>query len=322
MVLCRLFGSRVLTHIAPHCTHLSSGPPDLEIVPRAAGELDTSRLGLPSLSVPMRHPEGEGPYQVWRQRAAVVMKVSPVAEFQCMPDRITYQPLGTVPVEALQWQLFGLILSGWSEWVGRPVLHAATVEVAGEAVGFLAQSGVGKSSLTMEFLQSGHRIFGDDQLVLDETAGVVRARPSVPWLKLSESVAARSGLDLASLPKIHSASAKRRRDLAPTEWVEEPAPVGALYLLERGGHVSDVVVEPVGPSESLLALVQHSYVPRTVAAAGLAGQRLPLLAAAVQQGGVWRLRYPDGIEWLPRVREAVVRHRGERLSGSPARSPR
>ena len=106
------------------------------------------------------------------------------------------------------------------------------------------------------------------------------------------------------------------------EWAVGPLPLGPIYLVERGWHQPEVVIEPKGPGEPLQELIRHSYVPRTTAAAGLAARRLPLLSAAVQQGGVWRLRYPDGVEWLPEVRAAVVRHEAERSSESQARSRR
>jgi hypothetical protein len=136
----------------------------------------------------------------------------------------------------------------------------------------------------------------------------VVALPAIPWLKLSPDVAQRSGFDPELLPRIHSASDKRRLDVKEGEWVEGPIPLGPIYLVERGGNQAEVAIEPVTPGSSLMELVRHTYVPRTVAASGLAGARLSLLAAAVQQGGVWRLRYPDGVEWLPEVRAAVALH--------------
>ena len=320
-VACRLFGLQVVTHITPHCVHQGTGPVALEIAPAEPGP-DTEALGPPAFSGPMRHPDGDGQYELWPRGETLVLKVNPIAVFSCMPGRLEYHRLNAMPDEALQWQTFGLVLSAWSEWAGRPVLHAATVEVGGSAVGFLGRSGVGKSSLTLEFLKNGHRILGDDQLILQRTSDGVSALPAIPWLKLAPDVASRSGFDPDLLPRIHSASEKRRLDVKEGEWAEGPVPLGPIYLVERGWHQPEVVIEPIAPSQSLFELIRHSYVPRTVAASGVAGTRLSIVADAVQQGGVWRLRYPDGVEWLPRVRSAVVRHQAERLSESQARSLR
>jgi hypothetical protein len=270
----------------------------------------------------MLHPDGEGQYEVWPDGETLLLKVAPIAVFACMPGRLEYRCLSDLPHEALQWETFGLVLSAWSEWAGRPVLHAATVQAGNSAVGFLGKSGIGKSSLTLEFLSHGHRVFGDDQLILDGSSGVICALPSIPWLKIGAGLAAKAGLNLASMPSIHSGSDKKRLDVKEGEWAQTPRPLGPIYLVERGWHRPEVLIEPLGPGESLLELIRHSYVPRTAAAAGLAGRRLPILSAAVQQGGVWRLRYPDGVEWLPKVREAVVRHEAERASESLARFQR
>ncbi len=320
-VECRLFGVQVLTHVAPHCVHRGTSPVTLEIAPTDLDGLATDSLGPPAFSVQMHHPDGAGLYQVWPRGETLVLKIDPIAVFLCKPHRLEYQRLGALPDEALQWQTFGLGLSAWSEWAGRPVLHAGTVEVGGSAVGLLGRSGAGKSSLTLEFLTNGHRILGDDQLILEQTAGGLRALPAIPWLKLSAEVARRSGFEPAQLPLIHSATAKRRLDVREGQWAAGPVPLGPIYLVERGSH-HEIVVEPMSPSEAVMELLRHSYVPRTVEHSGLAATRLPMLAAAVQQGGVWRLRYPDGIAWLPKVRAAVIRHVSECVSESPVRSPR
>lgn len=305
-VACRLFGQQVLSHIAPHYVHPGGGPVGLEITPFELVE----PLGPPVMTVPMRHPDGEGQYEVWQHGETLVLSVAPVAVFACSPRRLAYQRGAGVSDEALQWQTFGLVLSAWSEWAGRPVLHAATVEVEGTAVGLLGRSGAGKSSLSLEFLTNGHRILGDDQLILDRTPAGIVALPAIPWLKLGPDVVARSGLE--HLPRIHSGSDKRRRDIVPGEWVDGPIPAGPLYLVERGWPRPEIHIERVAPGESMLALIRHSYVPRTVVAAGLAGRRLPLLAGLIEQRGVWSLRYPEGIEWLPKVRAAVIQHASHR----------
>jgi hypothetical protein len=311
-VSCRLFGLNVLSHIAPHCLHRSHDPANLEIVPTTGAGWDIGSLGPPAFSVHMQHPDGEGEYALWPRGETLVLKVDPIAVFACLPGRLEYQPLRAVPQEALQWQTFGLVLSAWSEWAGRPVLHAAAVEVGQSAVGFLGRSGVGKSSLTLEFLSHGHRILGDDQLIVRPSSERVVALPAVPWLKLDPEVARKSGLDPDRLPRIHPASWKLRLDLNADQWTTEPIALGPIYLVERGADVREVSIEPMKPAESLVELIRHSYVPRTVAHSGLAGNRLDLLAKAVQQAGVWRLRYPNGIEWLPKVREAVVIHEANR----------
>jgi hypothetical protein len=129
------------------------------------------------------------------------------------------------------------------------------------------------------------------------------------------------GFDAARLPLMHSVSDKRRVDLGAGQWAEASSPLGPIYLVERGWHQPEVAIDRLGPSESLFKLIQYSYSPRTVAAVGLSGQRLEALARASAQAGVWRLRYPNGLDWLARVRSAVVQHVSELFSESPAPFP-
>jgi len=319
-VACRLFGLEVLTHVEPPCVHRSTGPIDLEILPGAGGS-SAVPPGTPALSVEMRHPDGSGQYEVWIRDSELVLRVPGIGVFSCTPGRLHYGRLPHVSAEALQWQVFGLVMSAWSEWAGRPVLHGATVEVGGSAVAFLGRSGAGKSSVTLEFLRNGHRVFGDDHLVIDRTDGTTYAQPALPWLKVGPDAASRAGLEYSRLPLIHTGAPKRCLGVGEGQWVDGPRPLGPLYLLERGWRRPEVSIEPVAPAQSLVALIQHTFVPRTVQAAGLVPRRLPLLVAAAEQAGVWQLRYPDGVEWLGRVREAVVRHaQALNLNGYPAPS--
>jgi hypothetical protein len=307
--------------VPPPCLYPGAGSVDLEIapaLPRAANEL----AGPPALSRLLRHPEGDGLYEVWRAGDALILKVAPVAEFLCRPGRLEVRPLSTMTDEALRWQIYGLVMSVWSEWVGRPVLHAASVQVEGRAIGFLGNSGAGKSSLTLDFLTHGHAVYGDDQLILDVSSPQIQVRPAVPWLKISPELAESMGFDAARLPLMHSVADNRRVDLGAGQWAEASSQLGPIYLVERGWHQPEVAIDRLGPSESLFKLIQYSYSPRTVAAVGLSGQRLEALTRASAQSGVWRLRSPTGLEWLSRARSAIVQHVTDQLSEFPVPSPR
>jgi len=311
-VSCRLFGTTVLTHIPPPACVPAKGAPDLDVAP-LAGHKPMSRKSSPLLSLRMFHPEADGLYQVWQTGASLLLRVAPLAEFECSARSIRYRLLQDLSLDSQQWQLYGLVMGAWSEWSGRPVLHAATVEVSGGAVAFLGASGAGKSSLTLEFLASGHRVLGDDQLVLDGGFGEIRAVPALPWLKVGLDVVGRAVTNPSALPRVHSVVEKRRLELGTAEWSPVPLPLRRLYVVERGWHLPRVAIEPLGPSEGLVSLIRHTYLPRTVEAVRLTEGRLPLLAAAAGQAGVFRLRFPDGLDWLARVRDAVVRHASEPL---------
>lgn len=306
LCVCHLFGRRVVTEIPPPHTVSVESDQSLDIT------LHPGRLSAPprapSLSVPMVHPGAHGDYHLWSDDRSLFLRVAPIADFLCTADRIVCSPLIPQSLDALQWQLYGLILSAWSEWAGRPVLHAATVEVSGGAVGFLGDSGAGKSSLALAFLEAGHRVMGDDQLILDVEEHLCRVLPAVPWFKVGRSVASQWSAGRRTLPLIHAAAEKHRLDLHERQWATTPLPLRRLYVVDRSPSAFDVSFARLSPSAALMALVRFSYVPRTVAATRVDSRRLPQLSAAVRQAEVFKLTYPDSFTRLADVRQAVADH--------------
>lgn len=264
-------------------------------------------LGPPALSVPMLHPEGHGRYEVWCDGARLVLRVTPIGEFECTHDAIRVYRLMDVSLAALQWQVYGLVISAWSEWAGYPVLHAAVADIGGVALGLFGDSGAGKSSTALALLQAGHRTLGDDQMVVLQAPAGPMVCPAVPWFKLDERMARRVADNPAMLPRIHPAAAKRRYDVSKASWAEGPVPLRAGYVLSRGTSAT-IAFEPVPPVDSLLALLRYTYVPRTVAAAGLAARRFRVLAEVARRVPIFTLHYPDGEDHLDSLSRAVALH--------------
>jgi hypothetical protein len=59
------------------------------------------------------------------------------------------------------------------------------------------------------------------------------------------------------------------------------------------------------PSEALLALLRSSVIGDAACALGVERSRLAALAHVVDTVRVSRLRYPDGLQWLPSVCRAI-----------------
>lgn len=295
-------------------TVVGAVPPPHEIDGPASPRLLIERLPVspvahgvpPVISVRMEHPEGTGQYEVWVDQSRLVLRVSPLAEFECTVDRIGVFALPHVSLAALQWQVYGLVISAWSEWIGNPVLHAAVIDVEGGAVGLFGASGAGKSSAALEFVRAGYRALGDDQLIVGFEAGGSRAHPAVPWFKLDDLMAARVVANPASLPLIHPAARKRRYDLPKDVWADASLPIRCGFVLDRNATIGAVHVVRLSPAEALIEMLRHTYLPRTTAAAGLAGRRLLALSQVARQVPMFTVSYPDGEQWLPVLRAAMV----------------
>jgi hypothetical protein len=222
---------------------------------------------------------------------------------------IAWEPDGTGPA----YYLFGLGLPLWLEQRGTPCLHANALAHGERAIGLIGESLAGKTTLTVALLQRGLSLLSDDLLTLAETGGTFRVAPGLPQLRMWPDAIA--GLLPRTSPRtmarVHARLDKRlvpaarvaRRRIADVD-----VPLDALYLLERDrtGTRLEVAVERMPPSEALLALLSYSVIGDAATALGLERGRLARLARVVDAVGVSRLRYPDGLEWLPQVCQAIV----------------
>lgn len=266
-------------------------------------------VSQPALHMPLWLPDGIVQYAVYADDDALVLRFLPYAEFRVTRSSIQYRLLADTSPETLVWILVGSILGVWLDYVGLPVLHGAAAEVDSRAVAFAGDCGVGKSTFIASWLQDGYRVFGDDQLALEDTSTEFLVRPAVPWLKVNRDVAAFLNVRHEELPLLHPSVQKRRLDIPATSRVIKAQPLARIYMLERlalGEDQVSIVRVPAG--EAMRELIRHSYAPRTVEAAGLQQRRLPQLARLAAQVGVWRLRYPTGLDRLAAVRSAVVAH--------------
>ncbi len=179
---------------------------------------------------------------------------------------------------------------------GRLVLHGSGVRIAGNAVGFLGNSGQGKSTTVAAFLHAGYNVLTDDLLSIVEACEGFAAHLGSPQIKLwPESVRA-IGENPEHLPKIASAKDKRlfgfRRDL-----VAPMLPLSCLYVLEEGQEQ----IEPLGPNEALAELARHSYCAVLVDELGDRQRHFLQCARLAAKIPVRRLRRPLSLEHLSRV---------------------
>jgi hypothetical protein len=262
----------------------------------------------PLLAMDFRIPAGSVQYQICRGGDRIVLRFDPFASFSISSDTIEYYQQDGSP-DSLFWLLTGAVLGFWLETAGWPVLHGATVEIDGQAVVFLGDSGGGKTTMAAGFLREGYGLLGDDHVVLERAGTGCAIRPALPWLKVRSDVAQYLGVDHATLPRLHPTFAKHRLDLTGRGHVSRSVPLSRIYLLQREGRrAGDVCFDRLSSQPALMELLRHSYAPRSVAAAGIDRQRLRLLAEVVSRAGVWRLRYPHGLHSLSAIPDAVIAH--------------
>ncbi|MFP5288845.1 MAG: hypothetical protein ACLGI9_24120, partial [Thermoanaerobaculia bacterium] len=169
------------------------GAPDLTFT------LDASPPPLPPgegrrlYSSPWRDEAGESVAHLDRFPGSEVLRFPGTAAFHLRPGQIRAHLLDPGGRDLMELRLLGPVLSYWLERLGILALHASAVRIGSGAVGFLAPSGAGKSSLAAALLQAGAPLLTDDVLPVEEANGTFLARPGFPQVRLEPDTAGRLG---------------------------------------------------------------------------------------------------------------------------------
>lgn len=254
-------------------------------------------------SSPWRDETGESALYLDRFPGTDVLRFPGTADFYLEPGCITGHLLDPGGRELMELRLLGPVLSYWLERLGIPVLHAAAVRIGDGAVGFLAPSGGGKSSLAAALLQAGAPLLTDDVLPVEESAGTFLARPGFPQMRMEPDSARRF---LGRTDGLASISPDDSKLHVPVDaFCGMATPLAGLYLVERRPGPLEIL--PLSRREAVVELVRHSFSPYLVEAVGLQPRRLDLFVRLVRQVPVHRLLCPTGFEHLPQAAEALLR---------------
>jgi len=211
--------------------------------------------------------------------------------------------------ESFHVYLLGQALSFALVKQGFEPLHATTLEVNGEAIVFLGDSGFGKSSLAACFLAAGHRLLTDDLLILRDNL----AYPGPSRLKLFPAMARRFMSEASRGVPMNAATRKMIVPLSDRYKRTTPVPLRAIYTLAPPREVSRkqaIRIETLSPREAFFELVKNTFNYRITATARLHRQfnEAAGLSAAMP---VRRLFHPRDVNRLTDVRDAILRDHSE-----------
>lgn len=145
-------------------------------------------------------------------------------------QRITVAPILSADSSDVRLFLLGSGFGYLCHQRGMVPLHAATIEVDGEAVSFAGSSGAGKSTLADAFARRGHRVLSDDVSPVDTTRGLIL--PSLRRIRLWADSLDNAGFDIATLERCRAGLEKYSRSLSDAPRAE-PLPPRALFHLGR-----------------------------------------------------------------------------------------
>jgi hypothetical protein len=179
---------------------------------------------------------------------------------------------------SLAWQrvLLSRVLPVVAIACGHEALHAAAVQTPAGVVAVAGASGAGKSTLAAELVRRGHRLVGDDVLVVGRGPGGVVAFPGGAHLSLDPGDESALGAEV-----LGELGGKRWAVVADAARVA--APVAAVVLLERGeGPVvaEELAASPLPLAPFMLGLPDDE---------GRDAERFALYADLVEAGRLLRL---------------------------------
>ena len=193
---------------------------------------------------------------------------------------------------------------------GRLVLHASAVALPEGAVGFLGETGRGKSTIAASFAGEGHPLISDDCLIILERNGGLEVISSYPGMRLLPNVI--PTVLGKELPAARVAHYTYKQRIGPNDtrvsFAESAVPLRRLYCLARAEEVdpsSDVTITRLAFGDAFIALVQAAFQLDCHDKARLRGS-FEACGRVSRQPLLHRLAYPRELSLLPRVREAVL----------------
>jgi hypothetical protein len=261
-----LYGLTIQSDIPLHAPPAPTGPADLHIhcgVPRpvpaepAPGELLC------------RVDYGAGGAAHTRTEHGYTLRYFNTAEFELSADltRVTAHTDPGAPANLVPEFLTASVLAFVRLLSGHVVLHASAVARNGKAIGILAQSGGGKSTIAAALCAQGFSPVTDDVLTLDWRGRTPRVRPGPTELRLragSIALVAGSGWHAQRQTVDGRTAIKFPSPHAPSAWSEsrvkgaaEPAPLAAFLLPILDLFAQTVTLSRMEAHEALAAIIGH-----------------------------------------------------------------
>ncbi len=210
--------------------------------------------------------------------------------------------------ESFHVYLLGQALSFALVRSGLEPTHATTVVINGEAVVFLGDSGVGKSTLAASFVNAGHSLLTDDLLVFKTVENRVIGFPGPARIKLFPKIAKRFLSNASDGVCMNPDTRKLILPLDDSDKHLIPVPVRVIYsLLPADNDIDDktVHVEALSSREGFVELVKNTYNTRIVNSHRLS-QQLEQTSNVAARVPVRRLLIPRGLDQLLSFQNMII----------------
>ena len=265
----------------------------------------TVHLGQTPTHLPGHPSQARRTAHLWEARPGMaLLSVPGVARYFVQPSEIVVEPTGGSDDDMVAF-LVGPAATALLQQRGMAVLHAAAVEIYGEAVVLAGSSGAGKSALAWALAQQGYALLADNVTALAPAGGSFDVLPAYPRLQLWPDV----------LPE--AARERRTREGLEKHYVaapvaDGPRPVRAVFLLESHNRET-FDVERLSASRAFRAVWAHTPRKRLLNPLGQRHAHYRAAVALAQSAPFYRIRRPDHP-----FRVAELADRVEALAAQPS----
>ncbi|MFL5866374.1 MAG: hypothetical protein ACJ766_04655 [Thermoleophilaceae bacterium] len=153
------------------------------------------------------------------------------------------------------WQryLTGQVLPMAALLQGHEVFHSSVVGLDGQAIGIVAPSGTGKTTLGLRLVLAGLDLVSDDVLVVEPHEGGLLAHPGIGLANVRPGAGELlPELERAGLARPIGSNERETRIAIPRP--ERPLPLGALFILNRFTDGRALEIAPLSPVDPRMLL--------------------------------------------------------------------
>lgn len=218
--------------------------------------------------------------------------------------RVTIDPDPAVKKSSLSPFITGPIMACVLHQLGTMVLHSSAVSLKEKGIAFLAESGVGKSTLAAFLQKRGAALITDDILpVYFEPAGV-KTVAGYAQLRLWTDSLDTLGVEAAKLKKVNEFVEKRFYPI--TQNLDSALiDLKALYVIYEGDEIG---IERMNLAEAFIEIVRNSYLSRYIDATERTADHFKNCEKLIKTLPVFKLTRPKNYEVLPQVAEMIEEH--------------
>ena len=233
----------------------------------------------------------------------ISLTIKDVATFVIrLGKEVVIHPTINVEKRTLSRYVIGPVMALLLSQRGYLVLHASCVKVVDEAIAFLGEPGMGKSSMAVAFYSLGYQVIADDVTVVHVSPGdPLVAYPAFPQIKLDPEVVSVIETTANFSDPVDKFDGKLgyRVEYA---FCNSPTMLGRIFILEKEMHSE---FEKISPQEAIKELLRNSYPTRWGFPGG--GDHFLRCAEAVRRVPIYRIRRASSVTALKDLASNLVR---------------